>query len=78
VIHVVRFASKKIDEDFSINETSMPYFVNWIRGGQISRFAHPHPDLNSALDFACEAFRIECGDVWVVTRTGKKLLTGEP
>jgi hypothetical protein len=50
----------------------MPYFVNWIRDGQISRFAHPHHDLNSALDFACEAFRIECSDVWVIDENGQK------
>lgn len=51
----------------------MPYFVSWIRDGQISRFAHPHPNLNSALDFACEAFQIECTDVWVTDAQGQKV-----
>ena len=30
----------------------MPYFVSWIRDGKTSRFAHPHGDVNSALQFA--------------------------
>jgi hypothetical protein len=51
----------------------MPYFANWIRDGQITRFAHPHPDLSSALDFACEAFKIECSGVWVNDENGQKV-----
>jgi hypothetical protein len=51
----------------------MLYFVNWIRDGRVSRFAHPHPHLDSALDFACEAFRIECSDVWVNDENGQKV-----
>jgi hypothetical protein len=51
----------------------MSYFVNWIRDGRVTRFAHPHPDLDSALDFACEAFKIECSDVWVNDENGQKV-----
>jgi hypothetical protein len=51
----------------------MSYFVNWIRNGQVSRFAHPHVDLTSALDFACEAFRIECSEVWINDENGQKV-----
>jgi hypothetical protein len=51
----------------------MLYFVNWTRGGQVSRFAHPHPNLDSALEFACEAFRIECSDVWIIDENGQKV-----
>lgn len=51
----------------------MPYFVNWVRDGKITRFAYAHPDLNAALDFACEAFRIECSDVWVIDEQGQKV-----
>jgi hypothetical protein len=51
----------------------MPYFVSWIRDGKLTRFAHPHSDLRSALDFACEAFKIECSDVWVCDVNGQKV-----
>jgi hypothetical protein len=50
-----------------------PYFVNWIRDGQTSRFAYAHPTLDSALEFACEAFKIECSDVWVIDENGQKV-----
>jgi hypothetical protein len=51
----------------------MTFFVTWIRDGQISRFAYAHPSLESALDFACEAFSIECSDVWVNDAKGQKV-----
>jgi hypothetical protein len=51
----------------------MPYYVNWIRDGRISRFAYPHLDLKSALEFACTAFTIECSDVWVIDENGRKV-----
>lgn len=51
----------------------MPYFVSWIRDGTTSRFAHPHLDVNSALEFACTAFQIECSDVWVTDENGQKI-----
>lgn len=49
----------------------MPYFVNWVRDGQTQRFAYPHPELDSALDFASGAFVGECSDVWVVDERGQ-------
>jgi hypothetical protein len=49
------------------------YFVNWIRDGRIQRFAHPHTTLESALKFACEAFRMECTDVWIDDEDGQKV-----
>ena len=52
---------------------AMAYFVSWIRDGRISRFAHPHSGLSAALDFACEAFRIECSDVWITDDNGQKV-----
>jgi hypothetical protein len=51
----------------------MPYYVSWIRDGKISRFAHPHADLDAALEFACTALRIECSDVWVTDENGQKV-----
>jgi hypothetical protein len=51
----------------------MPYFVSWIRDGQISRFAHPHPNLDSAFDFACAAFTMECTDVWITDENNQKV-----
>jgi hypothetical protein len=51
----------------------MPYFVCWIREEKTSRFAYPHPDVNSALDFACEAFKIQCSDVWVIDENGQQV-----
>ncbi len=51
----------------------MTYFVSWIKDGQIVRFAHPHTDLTSALEFACAAFQIECSDVWVNDEHGQKV-----
>lgn len=51
----------------------MPYFVSWVRVGKISRFAHPHDTIESALAFACEAFRVECSDVWVTDENGQKI-----
>jgi hypothetical protein len=57
----------------TIWEASMPYFVCWIREGKTSRFAHPHGDIDSALEFACEAFKIECSDVWVTDEHGQKV-----
>jgi hypothetical protein len=51
----------------------MPYFVSRIREGRTSRFAHPHSDINSALEYACEAFRMECSDVWVTDESGQKV-----
>jgi hypothetical protein len=50
-----------------------PYFVNWIRDGRISRLAYAHPDLNSALEFACTAFSMECSDVWIIDGNGQKV-----
>jgi len=43
------------------------------QGGKTSRFAHPHVDIDSALEFACEAFKIECSDVWVTDDHGQKV-----
>jgi hypothetical protein len=57
----------------TIWEVSMRYFVSWIREGKTSRFAHPHVDVDSALEFACEAFKIECSDVWVTDEHGQKV-----
>jgi hypothetical protein len=54
-------------------EVSMPYFVCWIREGKTTRFAHPHVDIDSALEFACEAFKIECSDVWITDEHGQKV-----
>ena len=51
----------------------MPYFVNWVREGKISRFAYEHTNLESAMEFACEAFRIECSDVWINDENGQKV-----
>ena len=51
----------------------MPYFVTWIRDGQIGRFAYAPSDLDAALDFACTAFRMECSDVWVIDEQGQKV-----
>jgi hypothetical protein len=41
--------------------------------GKTSRFAHPHPDVNSALEFACQAFKMECSDVWVTDENGQRV-----
>ena len=49
----------------------MSYFVNWIRGGKAQRFAYEHADLESALEFACEAFVMDCGDVWGIDERGQ-------
>jgi hypothetical protein len=51
----------------------MTYFVTWIRNGETSRFAHSHGELESALEFACEAFKIDCSDVWVSDANGLKV-----
>jgi hypothetical protein len=51
----------------------MSYFVSWVRDGKTTRFAHPHNELESALEFACEAFKIDCGDVWVSDDNGQKV-----
>jgi len=51
----------------------MPYFVSWFKDGRTTQFAHPHIDRNSALDFACEAFKIGASDVWVVDENGQKV-----
>ena len=47
--------------------------MNWIVNGQTTRFAHLHPDLSSALEFACEGFAIGCSDVWVVDENGQRV-----
>jgi hypothetical protein len=52
---------------------SSAYYVAWKRDGQTQRFAHHHTDLNSALDFACEAFKIECSDVWITDDNGQRV-----
>ena len=52
---------------------SKQYFVNWICRGKVTNFAHPHADLNSALDFACEAFKMECKNVWIIDENGQKV-----
>ncbi len=51
----------------------MPYFVTWVRNGKTSRFAYTHSELDSALEFACEAFKMECSDVWVSDENGQKV-----
>jgi hypothetical protein len=51
----------------------MPYFVSWIRDGKVTRFGYEHPKLDSALEFACEAFRMECSDVWITDENGQKV-----
>jgi hypothetical protein len=54
----------------------MTYFVSWIRDGKIVRFAHPHQQMDSALAFACEAFKVECSDVWVTVTCGNGMAAG--
>jgi hypothetical protein len=49
------------------------YYVAWIIDGRTNRFAHPHAELNSALDFACEAFKIGCSDVWITDDQGRQV-----
>jgi hypothetical protein len=51
----------------------MPYFVSWIRDGKTDRFAHPHSNLDSAYEFACAAFAMDCTDVWITDEIGQKV-----
>ena len=51
----------------------MSYFVNWIRDGKTQRFAFEHADLESALEFACEAFVMDCSDVRVIDGHGQRV-----
>jgi hypothetical protein len=51
----------------------MSYFVSWIRDRRTSKFVLEHDTLDSALEFACQAFRIECTDVWITDHHGQKV-----
>ncbi|MDR3474083.1 MAG: hypothetical protein P4M09_20700 [Devosia sp.] len=52
----------------------MEYFVSWrTPDRKTSRFAYPHPDLDSALDFACEGFVLNADDIWIDDANGQKV-----
>lgn len=51
----------------------MSYYVSCVRSGKVHRFAYPHVSLDTAIGFACEILRIECGDVWISDETGQRI-----